>query len=325
MIEPGLVSVILPVWNRGDMLREAVASVQRQTHRSVELLIVDDGSTDETLSVARELERSDPGRIRVFSVENGGPGHAREAARLEAHGEFVQYLDSDDLLEPRKFEWQVAALTADLEYVASYGPTAHEITGYGNVFPMRRTGEQISTLFPSMLRDRWWPTASPLYRRSALDEIGPWLPLRLNEDWEYDCRLAALRRPVHWCPERVATMRGHPGHQTSRRRRLDPVALADQAAAAASILRSARTAGVSEDEPDFQHFARRLFFLSRSCAAVGLIEQAQSLHGLAGAALRDKGALKKHRIFERIARMAGWKSAGLISLGMERIMARKSP
>src|SRR5689334_3698307 len=92
------------------MLREAVGSVLAQTWRPIEIIIVDDGSTDEeTPAAIRELA-SQHDEIRGTRIENGGPGAAREAGRQLARGEFIQYLDSDDLLLPRKFELQVAAL-----------------------------------------------------------------------------------------------------------------------------------------------------------------------------------------------------------------------
>src|SRR5258708_21257527 len=111
----GLVSTIIPVHNRASLLREAVASVLAQAYPHIEIIIVDDGSTDDTSMVADELAREHPEKIRVIHQTNTGPGLAREAGRLRARGEFVQYLDSDDLLLPRKFELQVAGLNAHPE------------------------------------------------------------------------------------------------------------------------------------------------------------------------------------------------------------------
>jgi len=108
-MHPGLVTTIIPVYNRAAMLREAVASVLAQTYRPVEVIVVDDGSTDETAGVADELAGDE---VRVIHQPNGGPGTAREAGRRAARGEFIQHLDSDDLLLPHKFALQVAGLVA---------------------------------------------------------------------------------------------------------------------------------------------------------------------------------------------------------------------
>src|SRR5512143_4106165 len=94
----GLVSTIIPVYNRQALLREAVASVLAQSYRPIEIIVVDDGSTDDTLAVCEELAGHRPDVVRTIRISNGGPGLAREAGRRFARGEFIQYLDSDDLL-----------------------------------------------------------------------------------------------------------------------------------------------------------------------------------------------------------------------------------
>jgi len=78
----------------------AVASVLAQTYRPIEIIIVDDGSTDETAQVADSIALANDGVVRVVHKPNGGVGSAREAGRCAAGGEFIQYLDSDDLLLP---------------------------------------------------------------------------------------------------------------------------------------------------------------------------------------------------------------------------------
>src|SRR5689334_18736403 len=118
-----LVSIIIPVFNRAAMLREAVESALAQTHRPIEILIVDDGSTDDTPAVADQLAREYADVIRVFHQPNGGAGAARETARVAIRGDFAQHLDSDDLLLPRKLELQVAALHAQPHCGAAYGWT----------------------------------------------------------------------------------------------------------------------------------------------------------------------------------------------------------
>src|SRR6266566_2626754 len=102
----GLVSAVIPVHNRAGMLREACASVIAQTYRPLEIIIVDDGSTDDTADTAADLAQTNPQEIRVIHQSKTGAGLAREAGRRNARGEFIQYLDSDDLLLPRKFELQ---------------------------------------------------------------------------------------------------------------------------------------------------------------------------------------------------------------------------
>src|SRR4029077_15525036 len=122
MFVEGLVSAIIPVHNRPTQLREAVESVLAQTYRPVEIIIVDDGSTDETGREAEALAEAHS-EVRVIHRQNGGAGAARETGRLAARGEFIQYLDSDDLLLPTKFELQVAGLRQHADCAVSYGKT----------------------------------------------------------------------------------------------------------------------------------------------------------------------------------------------------------
>src|SRR5262249_24694081 len=118
----GLVSTIIPVFNRSTLLVDSVSSALQQTYPQLEVIIVDDASTDDTPQVIASLCGRDS-RVRSVRRENGGPGLARETGRQAARGEFIQYLDSDDLLLPRKFELQVAALRADPRAGIAYGIT----------------------------------------------------------------------------------------------------------------------------------------------------------------------------------------------------------
>ena len=169
MLIPGLVSTIIPVFNRGTLLREAVASVLAQTYRPIEIVIVDDGSTDETPPVCDELQQRHPEEIRVIHQPNSGVGMAREAGRLVASGEFIQYLDSDDLIGPAKFARQVEALNNNSDCGVAYCYTRFYRMGEpAQLTPWKRTGSTVSTMFPLFLNERWWETATPLYRRSVL-------------------------------------------------------------------------------------------------------------------------------------------------------------
>src|SRR5262245_27889765 len=163
MVVEKLVSTIIPVHNRPSLLREAVASVLAQTYPSIEIIIVDDGSTDETGREAEALVESHP-KVHVIHRENGGPGAARGTGRLAARGEFIQYLDSDDLLLPNKFALQVLGLRQNDDCAVSYGKT--RFYRYGDPpaeVAWKRTGERIGVMFPSFLQSRWWGTSTPLY------------------------------------------------------------------------------------------------------------------------------------------------------------------
>lgn len=312
-MRPGLVTTILPVYNRPAMLRESAATVLAQTYRNIELIIVDDGSTDETSAVADALAAEHPEVVRVIHQANAGVGPAREAGRLAARGEFIQHLDSDDLLYPRKFEMQVAGLLAHPECGASYGWTREHLpSGELLETPGRRTGQRIETMFPAMLQSRWWQTTTPLYRASLIHSAGAWLPLRNEEDWEYDARIASLGVRLHYCQDWVSEMRHH------RRGRLsdfsmEPDVLRDRARAHALILEHAWRAGIGTDAPEMKHYARELFLLARQCGDAGLPEESKRLFFLARDASGPARDRVQFRLYAAAARVLGWSLMGRIS------------
>lgn len=103
------VSIIVPVYNAEKYIRETVESVKAQTYDNWELILVEDGSTDQSRQVLENLLESEPdARIRLLLTENGGAARARNRGLQEAGGRFITYLDADDLWDCRKLEKQLA-------------------------------------------------------------------------------------------------------------------------------------------------------------------------------------------------------------------------
>jgi len=306
----GLVSVIVPVKNRPALLREAAAGVFAQTWSEWELLIVDDRSTDETPAVARELAAADPRRVKVLEGLGKGPGPARESGRLAARGEFLQYLDSDDLLLPEKFAAQVHGLRNDPGAGASYGWTRlRRADGSADARPFKRSAEKIDTMFPAFLAGRPWNTSTPLYRAAVCAAAGPWSELWLEEDWEYDCRVAALGTRLHFLPEWVCEYRDHDDLRLGVGETLDPWRLGQRSEAHVRILGHARRAGVSPETAEMAHFARALFLLARQCGLGGLSDESRRLFTLARAAsmpARSRGW--DFRAYRLAAGLLGWRA-----------------
>ena len=280
-----LVSTIIPVYNRAAMLREAVASVLAQTYRPLEILIVNDGSTDDTATVCQLLAEAHPDCVRVLHQSNAGPGVARETGRRSAQGDFLQYLDSDDLLLPSKFERQVVALRQQPECGIAYCFTRYYRIGEKPcAHPWKGSGSTVETLFPTFLNDRWWDTPTPLYRRTVCEKAGSWSDLRLEEDWEYDCRIAALGTRLVHCREFLVEVRDHGGPRLSRETNRDPQRMRYRAQAHQQIYQHACRAGIRADNPHMQRFARKLFLLARQCGAAGMALESHELFDLARAA-----------------------------------------
>lgn len=274
----GLVSTVIPVYNRARLLEEAVASVLAQTYEHIEIIIVDDGSDDPSMAGSLEnCARLGHGKVDVVRQQNQGPGVARQRGLQEARGEFVQFLDSDDLLLIDKFRLQVEVLRREPPAAVSYGKTRFVLPSGEVLAPWRRTGEKILQMFPSMLAQRWWGTSTPLYRRSILDAAGPITSLVNEEDWEFDCRIAALGVQLAWVDEWVSEQRVTAENRASEGGSTDPVKLRDRARARHLILKSAVRAGVPPETPEFRTLIRYSFLVARQCAAVGLTAEAEKL------------------------------------------------
>jgi CDP-glycerol glycerophosphotransferase len=103
------ISVVVPFYNNADVLGDCLASIAAQTFRDLEVIMVDDGSTDAGAAVARARAAADP-RFTLIQVPNGGPGRARNLGVERATGEFLAFVDGDDLLPPHAYETQLHTL-----------------------------------------------------------------------------------------------------------------------------------------------------------------------------------------------------------------------
>lgn len=131
-MEYPLISIIVPVYNIEEYLPRCVKTLQGQTYPRIEILLVDDGSTDGTGVLCDRLSGEDP-RVRVFHKENGGSSSARNLGIKEAKGEYLGFVDSDDYVEPDMYEKLYAAITQYGVPVAQTG--RDEIDPDGNRLP----------------------------------------------------------------------------------------------------------------------------------------------------------------------------------------------
>ena len=315
MQQHGLVSVIIPVFNRPEMLREAFASVIAQHYRPLEIILVDDGSTDQTPQVIHSLLDEHPATARSIRIDNRGPGGAREAGRQIARGEFIQYLDSDDLLYPDKLAEQVAALDQRPDCAIAYGPTTYRVNDrISNDYPGKSSDQPRDYLFPALLRHRWWSTGTALYR-SAIDV--PWSNLRQEEDWEFEARVAVDHPRLIFVDTPTLEIRHHTETRASSGDASTKLRLAERCKARQSIYESALRAGQDPEAPEFQHFGRAAFLLARQCAAAGLDSEASQLLGLSRKII---GGSRRFQplLFALAARVLGWKRAGVLSESLDR-------
>ena len=287
---PQLVSTIIPVYNRPELVRRAVSSVLDQTYRPIEILLINDGSTDHTPEVLAELQAAHPKEIRVIHQANGGAGLARDKGRKVARGAFIQYLDSDDYLLPNKFSDQIAALTAHPECAIAYGTSSH-VHADGRVLenPSRHTAEQIDTLFPLLLVERWWHTHTPLFRRWISDAAGPWPDFR-PEDWDLEARMGALNPKLIHCGSLVSVQ---VDHESDNRVTRGPSvqALRDQGEFLPRLYAAAVLAGVPSAAPEWARFSDECFVRARQLHRIGENHSGTRLLQLAELTSPRKGRL----------------------------------
>jgi len=320
----GMVSTIIPVFNRAGMLQSAVRSVLDQTYPDHEIIIVDDGSTDSTAEVADTMAGTHPEQIRALHVANGGPGSAREHGRVSARGHFIQYLDSDDRLLPRKFEIQVAALQAHPECGVAYGKT-RLIDANGQILkaPYKWSGRAFAHLFPALLVDRWWNTHTPLYRRSVCNAVGPWTNMRMGEDWQYDARVGALGTQLVFCDEYVSEHRHHAEPRLTGGQAPSLSALKDFGKLIPALHQCAVKAGVNSEADEMRHFSRWAFAVARQLGRAGVTEAAQKCFETARTAAGPCRNRLDFRLYSGLSRLLGWRLSGNAAHWLDRVFKRR--
>lgn len=129
---PILISVIVPIYNIVEYLPRCVNSIRRQTYRNLEIILVDDGSTDNSGALAEKMALEDK-RIRVFHKENGGSSSARNLGLSKANGDYIGFVDSDDYIEPEMYERLLAVMLEENLLMAQI--SRDEIDEQGNPMP----------------------------------------------------------------------------------------------------------------------------------------------------------------------------------------------
>jgi glycosyltransferase involved in cell wall biosynthesis len=185
-IEP-LASIIIPCFNYGRYLYDAVNSALLQTVQSLEIIIVDDGSTDvETIRILNEIAGIE--RVKVIHQDNAGLPAARNTGISHARGEFITCLDADDTLDPTYVECTIALLVADLSVGFAYS----YVRCFGDVDDIWLTHD----FDPEEALYANFTAVSATFRRDDWEAIGGYAPTMRGgfEDWEFWIRLSTLGR-----------------------------------------------------------------------------------------------------------------------------------
>ena len=197
-----LVSILIPAYNAEKWIAKTIKSALFQSWLYKEIIVVDDGSTDKTLAIAKKFDLP---IIKVIAQENRGASAARNHALKEAQGDFIQYLDADDLLAPDKIERQVKILSCEgySDYVATAEWSRFYKTPSECLFTPQPLWADMSPVewLVCAWKGHWMMhPAAWLVPRKIVEQAGSWNEtLSLNDDGEYFCRVVLASIGVKFC------------------------------------------------------------------------------------------------------------------------------
>ncbi len=249
-----LVSVVVVCWNDWPDVEHAIDSALAQTWPNLEVVVIDNGSTDATAS---ELPRRFAGRIQYHRQENRGAAGGRNAGLARCRGEFIQFLDGDDLLAPTKIARQVEFLLAHPEFGVAAGRFRcfRSTPDVSAALLFDRDPPNLEDAKAALLKGSFCPPICFLLRRAVVDAVGPMDErLRRTEDLDYWLRVAFAGFRFGATPEAWSFYRRRAGQKTADRLAM---ALGDYACFA-KALRYVR------DEPHRSQLLERLARLTHS-------------------------------------------------------------
>jgi glycosyltransferase involved in cell wall biosynthesis len=206
-----LISVVIPAYNAERTIPATLLSVLRQTVDDLEVIVVDDGSTDNTFDVVRSYE--DP-RLRILRQENAGHAGARNAGIGHTTGKYVAFVDADDLWLPRKLEAQLAFLRGHPDVRALHSAAIHVDDGLRPLFIGQCPDGKNSLIDVLCFRGLPGFMCTPIIERQLLDELGRFdQSLIILQDWDLAIRLAR-RGELHSISEPLALYRVHSANQS---------------------------------------------------------------------------------------------------------------
>jgi glycosyltransferase involved in cell wall biosynthesis len=196
-----LVSVLIPAYNSANWISETIQSVLAQTWPHLEIIVVDDGSTDRTLAIAQTFVSD---RVQVFTQPNRGAAAARNHALCQAQGDYMQFIDADDLLASDKIAQQIKLLQSSPPNCIASGAWSrfyqHPREAAFTLDALWQHLSPVDWLIAAWQDNLMMHPAAWLVPRSVVDAAGEWDEgLSLNDDGEYFCRVILASQGVQFC------------------------------------------------------------------------------------------------------------------------------
>ncbi len=201
-----LVSIIIPAWNAEEYIKESLDSALNQTYQNIEVVVVNDGSTDGTENILKTY-LGNP-KFKYLKHENLGLAAARNTGIKNSSGEFVALLDSDDIFLPEKIEKQVRALEKNPEFDICYSDLLHFTDNNPREFFHHRYQYFSGDLFSALLRRQFINPLTVFIKKSVFDKFGFFdEKLRRSEDWDLWLRFARAGVKFYYLNEILAHYR----------------------------------------------------------------------------------------------------------------------
>lgn len=191
-----LVSVIIPCYGHAKLLPRAIESVLSQTYEAIEIVVVDDGSPDDSYDVACTYANR---AVRAFRQPNAGPAAARNRGIEASRGDWCLFLDADDSIDPNTIQLLVGAATPD---AATVFGSVRRISKTGEIQYCKVASPLGENYVHAILEHGFTAMHAILVRRSVIDDVGMFdLSMRGSEDWEFWLRIAAAAKSMVPCPD----------------------------------------------------------------------------------------------------------------------------
>jgi len=188
------VTVVIPTYNRAGYICDAIDSVLSQTYKDYEIIVVDDGSTDDTKGILSKYN----GKIRYFYQENKGVAAARNRGIKKAKGEYIAFLDSDDIWLPEKLQLQLETLNNHRDYSWAYCDRKYVYEGDFKERTHRKYPAYHGNIFDFLFMDIFVKTTTVIVKKECFNCVGYFKEeLRRSEDYDLFLRLAKKYRIVY--------------------------------------------------------------------------------------------------------------------------------
>jgi len=226
-MDKNMISIVIATKNGGQFLPRAISSIEKQTDKNIEVIIVSDGSTDDTVNIAKKLASTRP-FIRVLELENNiGPGLARNAGIKEAHGSHIALLDDDDeWLDAGKLAGQKKFLDDHIDHVLVGSNETEFVNEQSEALFIFKPQKTDSNIRSRLLIKNQFITSSVMFRKETFEKVGCFAAMYLAEDYDLWLRLAQAGKMANISGCKTRYYRRSAGAQQKNQRKINTIVLA---------------------------------------------------------------------------------------------------